>query len=385
MTHDHPAQTSRRALLGLGAACAGSALVAMRAPADAATPVAVAETAATQPDRQGLVCTPALPIATDYDALRKERMATVSPEMRAIYGQVEATPPLRQIGLDAVRAAERVPANAVVPEGVIARTIDIPGPAGPIPTRIWMPQGARKPVGVYLSTHGGGWNFGGGLEYHDAEEGQHVLDWGCAVVRPDYRIAPEHKFPAAIDDCYATLRYLGRHGRQLGLDPNRIGVGGGCAGANIGTVIAMMARDAGDVVPKIQFLWSPAVDMRNNDRAHLEFADGYGLRLDDADFVITNYLAKREDAYDWHASPLLAPTLKGAPPALVWVGEWEILHDETMAYVNRMRDAGVEVHLIEGEGQGHGFIYLYPDTSYATKTKPRIDAIMRSYIGPEAR
>lgn len=331
------------------------------------------------------VCLPGIPLARDYAALRAERMTKVTPEMKAIYDAVAAGPSIRQVGIQAIRDSFKQPANAVVPDGVVARNIEIPGPAGPIPTRIWMPANTQGPVGVYLSTHGGGWNFGNGLEYHDAEEGAHVLEWGCAVIRPDYRIAPEHKFPAAIEDCYAVLQYIGAHGRELGIDTTRIGIGGGCAGANIGTVVTMMARNAGAIMPAFQFLWSPACDMRNNYQSHVEFATGYGLRAEDADFVSQNYLRSREDSYDWRASPVLAPSLKGMPPALVWLGEWEILYDEAMLYVNRMREAGVPVHLIEGPQQGHGFIYLYPNTAYAKSALPEINRIVRSYIGPEAR
>ncbi|WP_082469321.1 alpha/beta hydrolase [Sciscionella sediminilitoris] len=365
----------RRTFLAATAGMAGAMAIPSGA-ADAA-PASGQSATGTAP-----VCLPGIPIAGDYEALRKQRMTEVDPQMRQIYDQAAAAPPIRQTGIEAMRKAEQRPENAVIPDGVTARNIEIPGPAGPIPTRVWMPEGVTEPVGVYLSTHGGGWNFSNGLEYHDAEEGQHVLDWGCAVVRPDYRIAPEHKFPAAIEDCYAALTYLGRHGHRLGLDPTRIGIGGGCAGANMGTVVSLMARDAGEQTPAIQFLWSPACDMRNNYQSYVEFANGYGLRADDADFVSKNYLRSREDCYDWRASPILVPSLKDAPPALVWVGEWEILYDETLAYVHRMRDAGVRVHLFEGPQQGHGFLYLHRDTDYAKATLPEINRIMRSYIGP---
>jgi len=381
MSSTNASGPNRRNFLGMAAGAAG--LIAGTSGYATADEGGTVSTAAATND--GLLCLPGIPVARDYEALRAQRMTEVDPEMRAIYEDLAARPSIREIGIDAIRESGKQPENAVIPPGVTAHNIEIPGPAGPIPTRVWMPEDAKGPVGVYLSTHGGGWNFGNGMEYHDAEEGQHVLDWGCAVVRPDYRIAPEHKFPAAIEDCYAALTYLGRHGREMGLDPARIGVGGGCAGANIGTVISLMARDAGERTPAIQFLWSPACDMRNTYLSDLEFASGYGLRLDDADFVSKNYLRSREDCYDWRASPILAESLKDAPPALVWVGEWEILHDETMAYVNRMRDAGVTVHLIEGPQQGHGFIYLYPDTKYAKATLPQINKIMRDYIGPRGR
>jgi acetyl esterase/lipase len=386
MSEKSESPTNRRKFLGMGAgavglltgaAACGTAATGVNAPTASSAPVA-----ATGPNDEFLAL-PGIPVATDYEALRAQRMTQVEPEMRTIYDTVAKTPPIKQVGLDTIRKSGNKPENSVVPPGVTARNIEIPGPAGPIPTRLWMPAGATGPVGVYLSTHGGGWTFGNGMDHHDAEEARHVLDWGCAVMRPDFRIAPEHKFPAAIEDCYAALQYIGTHGHELGLDPTRIGVGGGCAGGNIGTVISLMARDAKATMPAIQFLWSPACDMRNNYQSYVEFANGYGLRAQDADFVSKCYLRSREDCYDWRASPILAPTLKGAPPALVWVGEWEILHDETMAYVSRMRDSDVEVHLIVGPQQGHGFIYTYPNTRYARETFPRINSIMRSYIGPK--
>jgi len=279
MTQTKPNGANRRHFLGMGAGALGTlALPGCGGSAEAQT---ITPSSAPLSGSSAGLCLPGMAVATDYKALRAQRLLQVEPEMRAIYETAAATPPLRQLGLAAVRAAGQVPANAVVPAGVAAYNIEIPGPAGPIPTRVWRPQGATASVGVYLSTHGGGWNFGNGMDYHDAEEGQHVLDWGCAVVRPDFRIAPEHKFPAAVEDCYAALKYLGENGASMGFDTSRIGVGGGCAGANIGTVISLMARDAGDVLPAIQFLWSPACDMRNNYLSHLEFADGYGLRLDD--------------------------------------------------------------------------------------------------------
>lgn len=387
---DKPGIHSRRNFLGtsiggigllaatVSGCSGGSDANAQTLPAPTPTPVPA-------PVVDAEVCLPGIPLGRDYAALRAERMATVTPEMKAIYDAAAAGPSIRQIGIPAIRASFATAANATIPPGVVAKNIEIPGPAGPIPTRIWMPAGATGLVGAYLSTHGGGWNFGNGMENHDAEEGAHVLEWGCAVVRPDYRIAPEHKFPAAIEDCYAVLQYLGAHGAELGLDATRIGIGGGCAGANIGTVVTMMSRDAGGTMPAFQFLWSPACDMRNNYQSYVEFANGYGLRADDADFVSKNYLRTREDSYDWRASPVLAPTLRNMPPALVWVGEWEILHDETMLYVSRMRDVGVHVDLIEGPQQGHGFLYLYPNTEYAKATLPVINRIVRSYIGPESK
>lgn len=367
---------ARRDLIALGAAGSAAMVTSAANAQDAASPGA----SAAGPDG-----VPPLKLTTDYAALRRERLAQLDPEMRAVYDAAAAAPPLRQVGLARMRGGRSPRPDTGLPKGVTAYDIKIPGPAGDIPTRVYMPEGAKTPVGVYLSTHGGGWVFGNGLGPSvDAGEVRNVLDWGCAVVHPDYRIAPEHKFPAAIEDCYAAYRYVLDNGPKMGLDTNRIGIGGGCAGANIGTVVSLMARDAKLKLPAIQYLWSGAFDMRPSYRSYHEFADGYGLRTDDAMWVESCYLRSEEDRWDWRASPVLAKTLRGAPPALFWAGEWEILRDEIELYANRMRDAGCTVHFIEGPQQGHGFIYLHADTKYARQATPEINRIMRSYIGPEA-
>lgn len=328
--------------------------------------------------------TPPLSLVTNYAELRRERISKLDPEMRAIYGAAQAAPPLSQIGLAKMRAQIKSPASKILAKGVTAYNIRIPGPAGDIPARVYMPEGARQPVGCFLSTHGGGWVFGDGLENWDAFESKTALDWGCAVIHPDFRIAPEHKFPAAIDDCYAALQYLGRNSAKMGIDAGRIGIGGGCAGANIATAVSLLARDAKRAIPAIQFLWSGCFDMRQDYESYFEFANGYGLRKEDDAWVKTCYLRSEEDRWDWRASPVLAETLKGAPPALFWVGEWEILRDENHLYANRMREAGCTVHFIEGEKQGHGFIFLNAGTKYARADMAKITRIMRSYIGPES-
>lgn len=365
----------RRDVLAMGAA--GSALIASSGALAQASPQSAVNPASTG-EASSLLPLP------DYAALRRERVAQLDPEMREIYDRALATPGLRKLGVPRIRSATKNPAAAKLAEGVTAHNINIPGPAGNIPTRVYMPAAANGPVGVYLSTHGGGWLFGEGLEYIDAGESQNVLDWGCAVVHPDYRISPENKFPAAIDDCYATLKYIVQNGSKMGIDTTRIGVGGGCTGANLATVISLMARDEGIQMPAIQWLWSPCFDTRNDYKSYYEFADGYGLRRDDSRFAESLYLRSEEDRFDWRASPILAKTMRGAPPALIWVGEWEILNDESHQYAQRMRDAGCTVHFIEGKQQGHGFIYLHRNTKYARETLPKINEIMRRYIGPEA-
>lgn len=313
----------------------------------------------------------------DYEALRQKRMAEVDEETRLICQPMDQPP-------TGFTPAPRPNPNVMAP-GFRAFNLDVPGPAGTIPMRIWMPEKHDKPIGLYLHTHGGGWAAGAGPG-SDTEACSYAVDWGCAVAQPDYRVSWKAKFPAAVDDCWAAYRYILEHGSSLGIDTTKIGIGGGCAGANIATVVSLMARDAGIQKPAIQWLWSGVFDTRNNTGSYDEFANYY-LPRDIAEAVTRLYLRDREDTYDWRSSPLLAPTLKGLSPALVWCGEWELLKDEAHQYASRMRDAGVEVTLIEGPQQPHGGIYAFNPktgqrTRYSQETLPKIAEIMRRHIGP---
>jgi acetyl esterase len=340
-----------------------------------------------RPVSEHLLCTPGMKLATDYAALRMQRMQQVDSDMRAIYDHAAIAPTIEMLGVEGIRGLVRAPESAVLAPGVDAWTIEIMGPAGPIPTRIYRPREMQGALGAYVSVHSGGWIFNEGLNHCDTVESRLALDLGCVVVHPDFRVAPEHKFPAAIEDCQAVFQHVVAHAETLDVDRARIGIGGGCTGANIAAVVSMLARDAGQQMPAVQFLWSGALDTRNNYQSHVEFADGYGLRLSDADFVTRCYLRTREDSWDWRASPVLATSMKGLPPTVIWVGEWEILVGENRHFANRLRDAGVELHYIEGAQQGHGHLYArHPQTgaptTYSRETVPKINEIMCGYIGP---
>lgn len=317
---------------------------------------------------------PPLQPRTDYEMLRVRRLAEVDEE-------------LRHVNLPFDRRDHGVSRDPnILAEGIVAHNFEIPGPAGPMGMRIFMPERPAGPVGVYVHTHGGGWAGLKGLDGFDTENSGYARDWGCAVVHPDFRVSWDAKFPAAVDDCFAAYRYVVDHADELGIDATRIGIGGGCTGANIATVVALMARDAAIQKPAIQWLWSGAFDTRNVNQSFDEFAN-YSLPAELTEAATRLYLSCREDAYDWRASPILAETLRGASPALVWTGGWEIIRDDSRQYVNRMRDAGVDVTYIEGPRQPHGGIYATNPitgdlTAYAKATVPTINEIMRGYIGP---
>jgi acetyl esterase len=299
-------------------------------------------------------------VTTDYAALRERRLAQVDDETRRGFELATRLLRVRELGVDGFRKlfAELAGQGTLAP-GVAAKTTSIPGPASDVLVRIYRPDGgghAERPLGVYLHTHGGGWIAGGGLDTFDAVNSGLALSWNCAVVHPDFRLPPEHRFPAAVEDCWATVEWIHRHGADHGLDSSRIAVGGGCTGANLAAVIALMARDAGGPKIALQLLDSPQLDTRCDYRSQFECAEGYGLTHTDDLFVVEQYLGGPEDRWDWRASPILAESVRGVAPAVVTAGEYEILRDEARLYAGRLRDAGVEVHYVEGKGQGHGFL-----------------------------
>jgi acetyl esterase len=321
------------------------------------------------------------PLATkiDYEALRQRRMAEVDEETRLI------NQPFGSLPVEMMRPP---PDPHVLAPGLKAWNVQVPGPAGNLPMRIIMPEQHKGPIGLYLHTHGGGWAGFDGLERCDTENSRYALAWGCAVAQLDHRVSWKAKFPAQVEDCYSAYKYLLENARELQIDQTKIGIGGGCTGANIATVVSLMARDAKIQKPAVQWLWTPVFDTRNNTASYEEFAN-YGLTRDIAEAVTRLYLRSKEDTFDWRASPLLAPTLAGLSPAIIWAGEWEVLRDESRAYTARLREAGVDVTYIEGPKQPHAGIYaLNPKTGvptrYSQETVPQIDALMRRYIGPSS-
>lgn len=323
---------------------------------------------------------PPLVTKIDYEALRQRRMAEVDEETRLI-NQPFGPPP------SGVVPAPR-PDPHVLGPGLKAWNVEFPGPAGPLRMRIVMPEKRTGPVGLYLHTHGGGWAGMDGLDACDTENSRSALDWGCAVAQVDHRVSWQAKFPAQVEDCFAGYKYILEQADALGVDTSKIGIGGGCTGANIATVVSLMARDAQIRKPAIQWLWTPVFDTRNNTATYEEFAN-YGLTREIAESVTRLYLRSKEDTFDWRASPLLAPSVEGLSPAIIWAGEWEILRDEARAYAARLKEAGVDVTYIEGQQQPHAGVYaLNPltaqPTRYSRETMPKVNALMRRYIGPNA-
>ena len=229
-----------------------------------------------------------------------------------------------------------------------------PGPAGDVPIRVYRPAlDAQLPVFVYY--HGGGWVVGD-LDSHDPLCRQIANVAGCAVVAVDYRLGPEHKYPAAAEDAYAVAAWLATDGATLGLDGDRIAVGGDSAGGNLAAVVPLMARDRQGPTIASQILIYPVTDHRFDTPSYREHAEGFILVADLMQQFWASYLADEADGQQPYASPLRAADLGGLPRALVMTAEFDVLRHEGEAYCERLRAAGVETRIHRYDGMMHGFL-----------------------------
>jgi acetyl esterase len=232
----------------------------------------------------------------------------------------------------------------------------IPGAGGEMPARIYSPYGTGPfPVLVYF--HGGGWVIGD-LEAYDATCRALTNAAGCLVVAMEYRLAPEHKFPAAPEDCYAATCWVAANAAAIGGDPRRIAVGGDSAGGNLAAVVAQMARDRGGLALVYQLLVYPVTNYGYDTASYRENADGYLLTRDAMVWFWNHYLRSAADGDNPLASPLRANDLRGLPPAIVLTAEFDPLRDEGEAYAMRLQEAGVPVTLKRYAGTIHGFFSL---------------------------
>jgi acetyl esterase len=232
----------------------------------------------------------------------------------------------------------------------------IPGPAGEIPARIYRPEAAGElPALVYF--HGGGWVIGG-LDTHDPTCRDLANRGRCAVVSVDYRLAPEHRYPAAPEDCYAALRWVAEQAGALGVDAGRLAVGGDSAGGNLAAVTTLLARERGGPSLAFQLLVYPATDCVFDRPSHVENAEGYLLETAAMEWFWGHYLPDRVRRAEPTASPLRAGSHAGLPPALVITAEFDPLRDEGEAYAERLQRAGVPTRCSRYDGMIHGFFAM---------------------------
>jgi acetyl esterase len=279
-------------------------------------------------------------------------------------------PPYYEVPAPVARRLYRDTRGALTPDPPAMESVQLllaPGPArlpggpasGPVPVRSYRPRGAGKhevlPALVYF--HGGGWVIGD-LDTHDVVCRTLANGARCAVLSVEYRKAPEAPFPAAVEDCFSSLVFIAGNSNSLKIDPTRIAVGGDSAGGNLAAVMALMARDAGGPAISFQLLIYPAADQRMAHPSIDRNGEGYLLTKKGMLYFRGHYLPKRDDWLDWRASPLLAKSLAGLPPAYVMTAGFDPLLDEGRAYADRLKKEGVAAEYREYSDMVHGFITM---------------------------
>jgi len=238
------------------------------------------------------------------------------------------------------------------------RDLVAPGLAGAIGLRLYRPVAAVIPAPTLVYFHGGGWTIGD-LDTHDVLCRELADESGCVVVAVDYRLGPEHRFPAAVDDALAATRWLQSQARSIGLDAARFAVGGDSAGGNLAAVVAIALRDDA-VAPalRLQLLIYPGTDMRAVAPSHTHNGEGYLLTRDTITYFRSQYIDEQAHYEDWRASPLLHPDLSRLPPALVLTAGFDPLRDEGLQFADALSAAGTPAQYLCFERQIHGFILM---------------------------
>ena len=273
------------------------------------------------------------------------------------------------------RESIRTRTAALGPFPDVAAVVDhrVPVSGGQIIVRAYSPGGpGPHPALVYY--HGGGWVIGD-LYSHDGLCRSITNAARCAVLSVDYRLAPESKYPVAVEDSYAALLWIVANAERLGIDRRRIAVGGDSAGGNLATVMALVARDRKGPRLALQVLIYPVTDHDLDTRSYLENATGYVLTREGMRWFWNHYLAREAQGREPYASPLRASSLAGLPPALIITAEYDPLCDEGETYAARLRDAGVPVTLTRYPGMFHGFVRM---TNILDKARTALDEIASS-------
>ena len=276
----------------------------------------------------------------------------LEPEVDAILKQLEeaGAPPIPEMTREAFRALLPLQGE---PEPVrVVEEHAVPGPVGRIPVRIYRPEGVAEPTPAFYLIHGGGWVIMD-LDSHDPLCRALANKAGCAVVALHYRRAPEARFPAAVDDCNAVLRWIAAEGTAIGIDPARIAVGGDSAGGNLAAVMTLVSRREGGPSLVGQVLHCPVTNHDFDTQSYRDNAEGYLLTADAMRWFWDHYLGDGQDGSDPVASPFQAEDHGGLPPVLVQTAEFDPLLDDGRAYADRLREQGVPVTYTEYSGVVH--------------------------------
>jgi acetyl esterase/lipase len=272
--------------------------------------------------------------------------------------------------------------SAMIDAGISVGVHDtsIPGPAGPLPVRHYTPVNADSCAPLLVFFHGGGFVVGD-LDTHDDLCRLLCRDAGVHVLAIDYRLAPEHPAPAAIEDCYAAYRWALDHAAELGADPSRVAVGGDSAGGNLSAVVSQLARADGVTLPALQLLIYPATNFASDTRSKTLFADGFFLTKKDMDWFRDNYLlGSALELTDPRISPLLADDLSGLPPAMVLTGGFDPLRDEGNQYAEALAAAGVPVDHRQFGPLVHAFANFFPLGGASATGTAEMVAALRAHL-----
>jgi acetyl esterase/lipase len=257
----------------------------------------------------------------------------------------------------------------------------LPGPAGPLAFRRYAPVGANDALsGGIVYFHGGAWIFGD-LDTHDGLCRALANESGCRVVAIDYRLAPEHKFPAAVEDAYAATKWVAAHAVELGIDPNRLAVAGDSAGGNLAAVVCQMAKGQGLKIA-LQILLCPVTDIAAGNQSRHLFAEGYFLEAPLMRWASMLYLSPAVDLNDPRLSPLRAADLSGLPPAHIHTAGFDPLRDEGRDYADALARAGVKTHYVCHDHMIHHFYAMTGAIPYARTALKHMGADVKSALAP---
>jgi acetyl esterase len=276
-------------------------------------------------------------------------------------------------------------AHMVECEEVIGRIEDrtLPGPAGPLPYRIYAPVAANdEPSGGVIFFHGGAWVLGN-LDTHDCLCRILANESGCRLISVDYRLAPEHPFPAAVEDACAATAWIAAHTAELNIHPTRLAVAGDSAGGTLAAVVCQSAKDFGFKIA-LQVLLCPVTDIAADNQSRREFAEGYFLEGPLMSWAGTHYLPSGIDINNPRLSPLRAPDLSGLPPAHIHTAGFDLLRDEGKAYADALERAGVKVYHMCHVHMIHHFYAMGGAIPYARTALKTVGADIKTALSPVA-
>ncbi|QFZ21216.1 alpha/beta hydrolase [Saccharothrix syringae] len=310
----------------------------------------------------------------------------LDPQVRAMRERVIAagTPPLYTLSVEEARAADLAAVRAAAGTGEPVRHVTdrhVPGPDGDLPVRVYRPTDGTDPLPTLVYLFGGGWALGS-VDTSDGICRALANAVPCQVITVGYRLAPEHRFPAAVHDCYAAVSWIAANAAELGVDPGRLAIAGDSAGGNLAAAVTLLARERGGPALVAQVLVYPNTDYRGETGSMRANDDPALFNNRSVAWYWAHYLADPEDGRNPLVSPLLAEDLSGLPPALVITAEHDPLRDEGEQYAERLREAGVPVVASRYPGMVHGFFAMTGALDAAHRAQREAADYLRSWFNP---